>query len=52
MKLLIDTQSFIWFFEADDKLPPFVRTMVENVENSLAVGLASFGKVLSSLLYF
>jgi PIN domain nuclease of toxin-antitoxin system len=32
MNLLINTQSFIWFFEADDKLPLFVRTMMEEPE--------------------
>jgi PIN domain nuclease of toxin-antitoxin system len=45
MRLLVDTQSFIWFFEADDKLLPFVRTMMENVENSLAVSIASFWEI-------
>jgi PIN domain nuclease of toxin-antitoxin system len=27
MRLLIDTQSFIWFFEANEKLPVPVRTI-------------------------
>jgi PIN domain nuclease of toxin-antitoxin system len=41
MKLLIDTQSFIWFFEADEQLPLRVRTMMEDAENRLAVSIAS-----------
>ncbi|MDR1223125.1 MAG: type II toxin-antitoxin system VapC family toxin [Tannerella sp.] len=40
MKLLIDTQSFIWFFEADEQLPARVRTM-DDSGNRLAVSIAS-----------
>jgi PIN domain nuclease of toxin-antitoxin system len=45
MKLLINTQSFIWFFEADEKLPLFVRTMMEDVKNNLAVSIVSFWEI-------
>jgi PIN domain nuclease of toxin-antitoxin system len=45
MKLLIDTQSFIWFFEADEQLPVRVRTMMEDTENHLIISIASFWEI-------
>jgi PIN domain nuclease of toxin-antitoxin system len=45
MKLLIDTQSFIWFFEADEHLPVRVRTMMEDAGNHLVVSIASFWEI-------
>ncbi|MDR1877991.1 MAG: type II toxin-antitoxin system VapC family toxin [Bacteroidales bacterium] len=45
MKLLIDTQSFIWFFEADNKLPLSVRTVMEDIDNSLVVSIVSFWEI-------
>jgi PIN domain nuclease of toxin-antitoxin system len=45
MRLLIDTQSFIWFIEADDKLPLSVRNVMEDARNSLAVSIASFWEI-------
>jgi PIN domain nuclease of toxin-antitoxin system len=45
MKLLIDTQSLIWFFEGNEKMPLSVRTMMEDAENELAVSIASFWEI-------
>jgi PIN domain nuclease of toxin-antitoxin system len=45
MRLLIDTQSFIWFIEADNRLPASVRTVMEDIENSLVVSIASFWEI-------
>jgi PIN domain nuclease of toxin-antitoxin system len=45
MKLLIDTQSFIWFCEADDKLPIPIRTVMEDTRNSLAISIASLWEI-------
>jgi PIN domain nuclease of toxin-antitoxin system len=45
MRLLIDTQSFIWFFEASESLPAHVRAMMEDRENRLVVSMASFWEI-------
>jgi PIN domain nuclease of toxin-antitoxin system len=45
MKILVDTQSFIWFVEGDGKLPPPVRMMMEDAGNNLAVSIASFWEI-------
>ncbi|MDR0692303.1 MAG: type II toxin-antitoxin system VapC family toxin [Prevotellaceae bacterium] len=45
MRLLIDTQSFIWFFEADKKLPLSIRAMMEDAKNELAVSIVSFWEI-------
>ena len=44
MKILIDTQSFIWFFEDNPRLPASVRLFMES-ENNLAVSIASFWEI-------
>jgi PIN domain nuclease of toxin-antitoxin system len=41
MKILIDTQSFIWFIEDDSRLPSFMRSLMEN-SDTLVVSIASF----------
>jgi PIN domain nuclease of toxin-antitoxin system len=41
MKLLIDTQSFIWFIEDDEKLPINIRAMMNDGANTLIISIAS-----------
>jgi len=41
MNLLIDTQSFIWFFEDNPRLPSSVRIRMEK-SSSLVVSIVSF----------
>ncbi|GHT52433.1 twitching motility protein PilT [Bacteroidia bacterium] len=41
MKLLIDTQSFIWFIEDDAKLPSGIYATMNDATNSLVVSIAS-----------
>ena len=44
MRALIDTQSFIWFFENNPNLPASVRLFMEN-RSSLVVSIASFWEI-------
>jgi PIN domain nuclease of toxin-antitoxin system len=41
MRYLVDTQSFIWFVEDDEKLPSHIRALMENVVNQLVISIAS-----------
>ena len=44
MRILIDTQSFIWFFEDNPRLPASVRLYMER-SNGLVVSIASFWEI-------
>ena len=44
MEVLIDTQSFIWFFENNPRLPVSVRLFMER-SDSLVVSIASFWEI-------
>ena len=44
MDVLIDTQSFIWFFENNSQLPSSVRLFMER-SNNLVVSIASFWEI-------
>ena len=44
MEILIDTQSFIWFFEDNPRLPVSVRSFMEK-RNTLVVSIASFWEI-------
>ena len=41
MKLLLDTQAFIWFVEDDKQLPVKIRKELENSKNTVIVSIAS-----------
>ena len=44
MNILIDTQSFIWFFEDNSRLPSSVKSFMEK-SDSLVVSIASFWEI-------
>ena len=44
MEILIDTQSFIWFFEDNPRLPAYVRLFMEK-NNNLVVSIVSFWEI-------
>jgi PIN domain nuclease of toxin-antitoxin system len=44
MSVLIDTQSFIWFFENNPRLPSSVKKLMERTDG-LVVSIASFWKI-------
>ena len=44
MAVLIDTQSFIWFFEENSRLPASIKLFMER-SNSLVVSIASFWEI-------
>ena len=41
MRYLVDTQSFIWFVEDDEKLPAHIGALMENADNQLIISIAS-----------
>jgi PIN domain nuclease of toxin-antitoxin system len=44
MEVLIDTQSFIWFFEDNPRLPDSIRLFMER-QSGLVVSIASFWEI-------
>ena len=44
MNVLVDTQSFIWFFENSSRLPVPIRLFMERSDN-LVVSMASFWEI-------
>jgi len=41
MKLLVDTQSFIWFVENDKQLPLKIKNELEDHNNIIIISIAS-----------
>ena len=41
MRILIDTQAFLWFVENDKQIPVKMKKYLENPENSIIVSIAS-----------
>ena len=41
MRLLLDTQAFIWFVENDKQLPVNMKEKLEDSENTIIVSIAS-----------
>ncbi len=41
MRIIIDTQAFIWFVENDNQLPNKIKKDLENTENTIIVSIAS-----------
>jgi PIN domain nuclease of toxin-antitoxin system len=41
MRILIDTQAFIWFVENDKQLPSILKKELENIDNSIIISIAS-----------
>ena len=41
MRILIDTQAFIWFVENDKQLPTMIKKELEDFDNSLIISIAS-----------
>ena len=41
MKLLVDTQSFIWFVENDKQLPSKIKNELEDPDNTIIISIAS-----------
>ena len=45
MRILIDTQAFIWFVENDKQIPVKMKKYLEKPENSIIVSIASLWKM-------
>jgi len=41
MRILVDTQAFIWFVEDDKQLPEKVKIELEDIDNSIVISIAS-----------
>ena len=41
MNLLLDTHVVIWFITDDKKLPQKIKSIIENIDNSVFISLAS-----------
>ena len=41
MRILLDTQAFIWFVENDIQIPAKIKKYIENSENTIIVSIAS-----------
>jgi PIN domain nuclease of toxin-antitoxin system len=41
MRLLLDTQAFIWFVENDKQLPSKIKNEIEDTDNSIIISIAS-----------
>ena len=46
MRILVDTQSFIWFVENDKQLPSRVKTELEDTGNSIIISIASLWEMI------
>lgn len=49
MNCLLDTHSFIWFSEADPKLPPEIKARIEDKNNSIFLSMASLWEIAIKL---
>jgi PIN domain nuclease of toxin-antitoxin system len=45
MDYLLDTHVVIWFITNDSKLPLFIKSEIENLENKCYVSIASFWEI-------
>jgi len=41
MRILVDTQAFIWFVEDDKQLPAKIKIELEDIDNSIVISIAS-----------
>lgn len=45
MKVLLDTQTFLWFIADDPKLSAFARSLIENSDNERLLSIASLWEI-------
>lgn len=45
MKILLDSQAFLWFIADDPKLGAFARSLIENPDNERLLSIASLWEV-------
>lgn len=45
MKLLIDTQAFIWFVENDKELPLKIKSILEDSESEILISIATLWEI-------
>ncbi len=41
MKLLLDTHTFLWFIDDNNKLSSYARQLIENIDNQCFISMAS-----------
>ena len=45
MKYLLDTHSLIWFLENNTKLSPIAKSIIEDVDSSVYMSVASWWEI-------
>lgn len=45
MVQIIDTHTFLWFVDAAEELPAYVRRLIENPANATQISIASFWEI-------
>ena len=45
MNILLDTHSFIWFFNGDEQLPVAIKEMIENISNNCFISIGSIWEI-------
>ncbi len=45
MRILLDTQAFLWFITDDPKLSVFARSLIENPDNDRLLSIASLWEI-------
>lgn len=49
MNLLLDTHTFIWYFQSDQRLSPAMADMLEDVDNRLYLSIVSLWEIAINL---
>ena len=49
MRILVDTQAFIWFVEDDKQLPAKIKIELEDIDNSIVISIASLWEMTIKL---
>ena len=49
MRILVDTQAFIWFVEDDNQLPEKIKIELEDIDNSIVISIASLWEMTIKL---
>lgn len=46
MKILLDTQIFLWYISGDNRLPSFMLDIIRDADNSVYLSVASFWEIV------
>lgn len=46
MRLVLDTHSFLWFIEGDERLSRHARSLIEDLENEVVLSMSSLWEIV------